>query len=240
MKKYFLFLFALLLFAACQKQPTANFNTDKTLYYPDETIHLTDASTKAHHWLWTLPDGSTSNSQNVDFVIDTNNIGGSYSISLKAASKNGNRTSTITKSIEISQKIYASDFISIADSNNISPSYFMPTRKKIVVNGNNSYIYLQRDASVGPCGYDEIYLYLPRQPSSLGNSVDSFRNNKPSVQITFCVLWENKQSFGSDAGTIYYATSGNRLNTQFNNARASSGNGSLKNLRLNGNLTVHF
>ena len=236
MKKYFLFLFALLLLAACQKQPTANFNFDKSFYYAGETIHLTDASTNAHHWYWTMPDGTSSTNQNVDFVIDTNNLGGDKTFALTVTSDNGNRISTSSKNIEISQKIYVSDSVSFTDATN-STIKFIPNKKKLIKNGNSSYIYIQR-ADFGPCSYDEIYFYLSGQPSSLGNSVDSFRKSKPSLLLTYCVLWENKKYFGSDAGKIYYATSGNILNTQFNNETASSG--SLKNLKLNGNLTIHF
>ncbi len=138
MKNNILLLLALLLLASCQKQPTANFNTDKTLYYAGETVHLTDASTNAHHWYWTMPDGSEKTGQNVDYVIDTNDLGGNETFALTVTSKNEKKLNTIAKPILISQKIFNTDYYAFDQTQNhiiplIKYSYFENGNWVIVV-----------------------------------------------------------------------------------------------------------
>lgn len=113
MKNNILLLFALLLIlASCQKQPTANFNSDKTSYTAGDIIHLTDASQDAHSWKWTAPNGNIYTTQNLDYPLDSDDLGGSKTFTLEVASKNGKKTASISKAIKVNQYILSSDFCS--------------------------------------------------------------------------------------------------------------------------------
>jgi len=98
---------------ACQKQPNAAFTTDKTIYIAGETIHLKDASMDAYSWKWTTPDGKTYTSQNLDYTIDSNDLGGTETFKLEVASKKGEKTAFATKSLTVNQYILPSDYFAI-------------------------------------------------------------------------------------------------------------------------------
>ncbi len=112
MKNIYLLLIVALFFAACQKQPTANFNTDKTTYTAGDVMHLTDASSNAYSWLWTTPDGNTYTTQNLDFPTDSEDIGGNKTFILEVFSKNGSKNSSTSKSITLNQNILPTDYCS--------------------------------------------------------------------------------------------------------------------------------
>lgn len=91
----------MLVFASCQKQPTANFSTDKTSYVGGETIYVTNQSTDADHYEWNLSDGqSTTVGENFMYHTDVSQSG-DLSIQLTAYSKNGKKSSTMVKSVTV-------------------------------------------------------------------------------------------------------------------------------------------
>jgi PKD repeat protein len=115
-----------IVFASCQKQPTANFNTDKSIYYASETVHITDASTNAHHWQWTMPNGTSNiNSKKADYTIPADDLGGNETFNLKVTSRYNSLNSSISKSVRVSQQIYGSDYYS---------STYNPTTKSTAMN----------------------------------------------------------------------------------------------------------
>lgn len=90
----------MLVFASCQKQPTANFSTDKTSYVGGETIYLTNQSTDADHYEWYCSDGQQATTPNLTYTT-TYGQDGTLSFELLAYSKNGKKSSTVVKSVTV-------------------------------------------------------------------------------------------------------------------------------------------
>jgi methionine-rich copper-binding protein CopC len=89
------------LFIGCNKQPSADFSTDKTEYTAGDVVKCTNKSLSSKSCKWTFPDGQTSASTNVNYTLDENTPAGVYSIKLQAISKKGNKTSDATKSFTV-------------------------------------------------------------------------------------------------------------------------------------------
>lgn len=83
------------------KQPKADFTTDKTDYHAGDVVVCTNKSTDANTYKWTFPDGQTSTSVDANYTINSSTSSGSYSIKLEAFSKNGNKSSVTTKTINV-------------------------------------------------------------------------------------------------------------------------------------------
>ncbi len=234
MKNNILILLALLLFAACQKQPTANFNTDKTFYYAGETVHLTDASTNAHHWLWTLPDGTTSNNQNVDFVIDSNEIGGDKTFSLTVTSKNGNKLSTISKTVRTSQPIYASDFFSSLDLSGHSSLFTKDIPQSKTVYEGTDYINFSAELDYGyvyDYGYNEgVYITLGGTTLSTilsGTYTLKYNTALTSGEASAFIAYDQlnpdfRIGYNAIGGQVNVVVSNHNIHLTFNNVRAMS------------------
>ncbi len=102
-KTIFLTLFAaiIVVFTSCQKQPTANFITDKTTYMAGETIVCTNTSTDGDHYLWTFPGDQTSSYQSVNYTTSVDYPVGDLTIKLEAFSANGKKSSQMVKTVTI-------------------------------------------------------------------------------------------------------------------------------------------
>ena len=57
---------------SCKKQPEADFTTDKASYIAGETIKLTNKTIDGVTYLWTMPDGQTATSKDVNYTTDVN------------------------------------------------------------------------------------------------------------------------------------------------------------------------
>jgi|BioPla2DNA2_1021312.scaffolds.fasta_scaffold49856_2 hypothetical protein len=91
----------MLVFASCQKQPTADFSTDKTSYVGGETIYVTNHSINAEFYEWELSDGqSTRVADNFKYYTDVSQSG-VLTIQLTAYSKNYKKSSVMVKSVTI-------------------------------------------------------------------------------------------------------------------------------------------
>lgn len=101
MKGKFMPLAVCLVFMACQKQPQASFTSDKSNYFSGETVHLTNTSTDGNSYLWSLPDGSTSELKDIDWTI-SNSYTGTQSFQLTAFSKRQKLSSTASLAIDVS------------------------------------------------------------------------------------------------------------------------------------------
>ncbi len=86
---------------SCQKEPTAAFTADKTSALTDEVIQFTNTSTDGDSYLWNFGDGETSIDLSPTHSFSTP---GSFTVELTAFSKNGNKTSTATLSITVTQE----------------------------------------------------------------------------------------------------------------------------------------
>ena len=73
LKKTIIVLSILIAMIGCKKQetsiptPVASFSTDKSSYIAGDTVHLRDSSTNALSWKWTVPNGQTFTTQNLDY-----------------------------------------------------------------------------------------------------------------------------------------------------------------------------
>jgi methionine-rich copper-binding protein CopC len=95
-------LFALtVFFTSCNKQPAADFSTDKSEYTAGEIVKLTNKSINGNTYKWTLPDNQTSASLNVDYALPNNTAAGNYYVKLEAISKKGNKVSEASKSFTV-------------------------------------------------------------------------------------------------------------------------------------------
>ncbi len=119
------------LLAACQKQPEAGFTSDKTDYLSGETVHLTNSSKDADHYVWSLPDGTTSDLKDIDWTI-SNSFTGSQKFSLTAFSRNSKLNNSASLSINVSSPSGSAIFWQITGS-----GYGTTT---VTTNGNTSVI----------------------------------------------------------------------------------------------------
>ncbi len=97
----FLSLAIILTITGCASDPKASFISDKGAYNKGETIHLTNTSSDAYSYIWTMPDGSTLTSQNADYMIDTNQSFGNRTFTLQVFSKNGKKSNSVSNSIPV-------------------------------------------------------------------------------------------------------------------------------------------
>lgn len=111
LKNSYLVLILLALFASCQKTPTANFDTDKALYIAGETIKLTNRSLNGSTYIWTLPDGSTVSTENYDYKTNDQAPSGKLTIKLEAKSRNGKKTDSIFKLVNIQEANSTGDLV---------------------------------------------------------------------------------------------------------------------------------
>ena len=99
--KFIALLSLILVFYSCQKQPVADFTTDKTEYFAGDTIKLTNTSADAYKYKWTMPDNQTSNATNVNYYTPESSNDGSMTFTLEAMSKNSKKKDEATKSVTI-------------------------------------------------------------------------------------------------------------------------------------------
>ena len=95
-----LFMFVL---QSCQRQPKADFRTDKTEYVAGETIQLKNTSIDGKSYKWTVSDGQTSTLKDLNYTTDLYSGGEVITFKLEALSRTGKKTSDKTKSIKVNQ-----------------------------------------------------------------------------------------------------------------------------------------
>jgi hypothetical protein len=84
-----------------EKQPTASFSTDKTEYLAGETIILTNTSTDAKTYRWTMPDGQTVKSKDASYTTDPAGGDESLQFKLEAISESGNKSDYEVKNVNL-------------------------------------------------------------------------------------------------------------------------------------------
>jgi PKD repeat protein len=93
-------LIAITLFTvACNKQPTAAFTTDKTVYEAGETVKLVNKSTNAESYIWTLPNGQVT-TPDASFTLDEYQSG-NFTFRLSAFSKKDKKVSQAEQQITV-------------------------------------------------------------------------------------------------------------------------------------------
>jgi uncharacterized protein (TIGR02145 family) len=98
-----------ILISSCQRQITADFVSDKSEYDAGDIVKLTNKSTNAKTYKWTLPDGQTTTSEHVDYPILLTQPDGSLTFKLEAISKNEKRTDDVTKSFIVKKTVVTFD-----------------------------------------------------------------------------------------------------------------------------------
>jgi hypothetical protein len=106
-KTSLIFIFISLLLAGCKKkdeedkQPSADFTTDKGEYTSGDIIFLKNNSTNAETYRWTLPDGTTSKSSDLSYYTNAEGGDAMLTFKLEAFSKNGTKTDFVVKNIHL-------------------------------------------------------------------------------------------------------------------------------------------
>ena len=86
---------------SCKKQPEADFTTDKASYIAGETIKLTNKTIDGVTYLWTMPDGQTATSKDVNYTTDVNENDGTLIFKLKAYSKKNKKMDETQQSVSL-------------------------------------------------------------------------------------------------------------------------------------------
>lgn len=207
-----------ILLIACQKIPSANITVDKTEYTAGDTVHLTSITSDARHWKWTLPDGTTNNEKNVDYIIDINEIDCTKDFILTVSSKNGKKKATATKSITIKQAILPSDYFAIGTGTR----RYLPTSKSATASGAYWLIMAKKYLlPSSPYNYISLFVDLPgtTRPTS-SSTYDLSDVVKAGVSIVEYQS-DNTNSFNAISGQLNVTITNNgKVNAIFNNVAA--------------------
>jgi PKD repeat protein len=98
--KKILTAFTIIIITACNKQPIANFTTDKTEYEAGETINFKNTSQNGSTYIWTFPTGQ-STSENPAYQISPTRGQGEIIINLQATSKNGKKSDQSERTLKV-------------------------------------------------------------------------------------------------------------------------------------------
>jgi uncharacterized protein (TIGR02145 family) len=90
-----------IVFSSCQRQISADFLSDKSEYVAGDIVKLTNKSTNAKTYKWTLPDGQVTTSEHVDYPILLTQKDGSLTFKLEAISKNEKESDEVLKSFTV-------------------------------------------------------------------------------------------------------------------------------------------
>lgn len=93
-------ILALIIFAACQKEPSSCFTISEERVGINESVAFIDCSTDTHSFLWDFGDNSTSNTSNPTHSYSTL---GSYTVELTTFSKNGKKSNSTKKTITVAK-----------------------------------------------------------------------------------------------------------------------------------------
>jgi hypothetical protein len=221
---------------SCSKEPTANFTMDKGSYFVGDIVHLTNTSVNGNSWKWTMPNGQILTTQNVDYKLDSNDIGGLENFSLIA--EKGSKTSSVFKSVTVSQIILSTDYFE-TDTNNYN---YKPISKFSYVSGNNWVI----DAINNNSNHFDIQLqiYFPGTSGPRSNSIfnlvpdpKTMNSGEASIGFNQVIGIEGPWRFDASASGQLYVTIANNgeINASFYNIPSNNRSG----VFISGNVTIH-
>lgn len=223
-KKTVLGMMLLVTANACQKEPLADFTSDRQFHYAGETIHLKNTSVDAYSWKWTTPDGKFYDTKDLAWVSDFNDTGTRKEITLEAFSKRGNKTSSITKSLVLRQPIFSTDFFSVNNSS------YLPTEKKTFKTPDSMRVI--RVNTLQTSTYMTAHFFGSGIPSAGTYSVVPNYPYVGQVLIQINESWGYHTSYTGQA-TVTHPNPG-WVRIQFNNVSDTYGSG-----KLSGDITVH-
>ncbi len=230
MKTYLNLFLALsfIVLLGCDKEPGANFTTDKDTYTAGETIHCKDASANAHSWKWTTPDGKTFTTQNIDFPLDSDDLGGTKTFTLEVFDKDGDETSTISKSVKVNQYILASDYFAVIDSlGQLPPIIVYKPTSKGCSSGTGQWNIDAYLPNTLRCGGESLSIsFFGDMPSTLAtyiviSDLDSFRLGTAYISIHQCSDPDHFSYITAISGEVnILITNNGKISTVFNNVNA--------------------
>jgi len=101
--KTILFGLTVIIFTSCQREPSADFSTDKSTYTAGDVIKLTNSSVDADKYKWTTPDGQTSTARDLNYTTNSSSPASTLTFKLEALSKNGKKSDLATKSVSLKE-----------------------------------------------------------------------------------------------------------------------------------------
>lgn len=100
--KFFVIVAAVsIIFSGCAKEPKAYFTTDKNEYVAGDIVKLTNTSVDGKTFLWTFPDGTTSDLASVDYITKEDLKDGTLTFKLQAFSKKEKKTDDVSKTVTV-------------------------------------------------------------------------------------------------------------------------------------------
>ena len=239
----FLTLIIILTAFGCKTEPKAYFVADKSAYNKGETIHLTNTSSDATSFIWTMPDGSTLTTQNVDYYIDTNQAYGGRTFTLEAISKDGKKRNSLSNTFPIMIVPSLPDSTIIFGlstyTKGLDPDVFI----RFYTKGNNWILSFSKNDIFSAIS-DNIALVIlpgPNPPTSttyysLQSDTTNFSNNQASVFMytSHPDLGSREADYKSLHGSLGIYVSNGFVRTVFNNIDAKQDTSS-KIIQLSGN-----
>ena len=221
----------------CDKEPTANFSVTKSEYIAGDTVHLLNTSANGYSFLWTLPNGTTSTSTNVDYLIDTSAGFTTLSFRLEASDKDGDKNS-FSKSVMV---IPASVF-SIDSGANYRPFDISPQTV------NSGWVIIASiDGGSGPyVTHTSLGIYFagitpPSAGTYIVQPVDSLlTTGQTSIYVhSGAADWD--LNFGSISGQLEITITNGKVHAVFNNVvgKETGTFVSTNNAYISGNITCH-
>lgn len=97
-KNLFIVAVAVVTTASCSKKPEACADISKTTVDIGENVTFTNCSTNGKKYEWDFGDGTKSTEQNATHAYSN---GGTYTVKLKASSKNGKKNDEVSKTVTV-------------------------------------------------------------------------------------------------------------------------------------------
>ncbi len=160
-------ILGLLFLSSCQKQPTADFTVDKTTAFIYEPIHFKNATVDGYRYEWFFGDGDTSSEENPTHAYK---VGGTYTVSLIAYSKNGKKKDTKTTTINIKNYITLTNSTWTVLDVDINDDYWgeiQPNQTVRIENvPNKVYVYAESDNYLGDMLYWDFNIDIKKKNSA--------------------------------------------------------------------------
>ena len=190
-----IFLSIIITIVGCQKEPTASFITDKNVYVSGDTVHLTNTSTNANSYLWTMPDGVTLTTNNTDYITNVNQGFGTLTFKLEAFSNNGKKNNTATESVAV---IPAPIFY----YNNNPPNRLHPSNISCALSGNNWLINVFTDFNPVEEGFGNSLRILISLPGTIAPAIAGIYTLQPIYNSTLAPGFANINIYDSYIETV--------------------------------------
>ncbi len=142
-KGYWVILFTVLFVSACKKNPIVSFATDKTVYTAGQKVTLTNFTENGEDYVWTMPDGTTTNTENAEYIIDPALGFADLKFGLSAKAKNGCRHHSQNLTVNVIPQSWfvwsSSKYIAQTVSSDVNSSHYNVTASYAYPSQHNSF-----------------------------------------------------------------------------------------------------